>query len=449
MDKLIRSIVAHSARYRSLNLSYAITHECKRHLIDLMACGLAAFNEPAVSMSRDFASRYPHDKPINFPNVLGSQMSVCAEMAAFTNAFAIRYFDGSDTYPGGGGHPSDCWAGLISLAQQEDASIQSLFQSVLVAYDVFYELFKASNLREKGIDNSFYVTVATAVGSAHLLDLSPERFANALSLAIVPNVSLGVARTGSLSMWKAGASANAARNGVFAALLAQEGMTGPELPFSGERGLFFISSDFDLIFPSTLDRPRIFEAHMKRYLCDYHSQTAIDAAIQLHSMVRVSEISKVMVSTYAFAHSEVANDPSKWRPKNRETADHSLPWIVAAVLMDGEFTEAIFTQERFRDAKLIELCDRVEVIEDQSLTKMFPAKVPCKIKIILKTGDELEASAELPQGHPDFPMDDTVLSQKFLALSQKLISLDKSKKCLESLWELDVKSSTRQLFINI
>ena len=446
MERLIQSIVTHSDLYRSKVLSALETHECKRRLVDVIACGLAAFSEPPVKSARDLALKYQLKSQCDFPNILGDSLNVSIEMAAFANAFGVRYFDGADTFPGGGGHPSDCWAGLIALAQQEDRDFETLFKSVMLAYDVFYELFTNANLRESGIDNTFYVTVSTAIGAAFLLHLDSMQFANAISLSIVPNVSLGVARTGRLSMWKAGASANAARNGLFAALLAKEGVTAPELPFSGERGLFSISSSFDLNFDQAIKKPRIFEAHMKRYLCDYHSQVPIDVAIELHSKINVSEVDKVEVLTYWFAWSEVASDPSKWQPKNRETADHSLPWIVSAVLIDGVFSESIFSSDRFDDPEVIQLCSRLEVKEDPKLTQQFPSRMPCKIKVFMKNGSVVEATSDLPQGHPELPIEDADLERKFLTLAQKSISFVKAQKFLDKLLSTGLEESTTGLF---
>jgi len=446
MDKLVSSILDYCSDFKSRPKSIPSLHECRRRLIDVLGCGLSAFHEDATVISRKTASRYETNLKVSFPNVLGVDLNVAPEMAAFTNALAIRYFDGADTYPGGGGHPSDCWAGLIAVAQHADADVKSLFESVLIAYEVFYELFQASNLREKGIDNAFYVTVSTAVGASYLLGLSKESIAHAISFAIVPNVSLGVTRTGELSMWKAGASANAARNGVFAAMLAKDGMSAPALPFSGERGLFQLSDSFIMNFRKEIDKPRIFDAHMKTYLCDYHSQTAITVAKILHRKVSVCDIENVIVSTYWFAWNEVASDPSKWRPKNRETADHSLPWIVAGVLMDGNFSENLFATQRFNDPILNDLCTRVVVKEDAQLTNQFPYRMPCRIDIFLKNGTVLTEAMDLPHGHPDFPMDDKTLADKFLMLTNKVMAINQAEDLLSHLWALNLTDSCRTLF---
>ena len=446
MDKLVSSILDYCSDFKSRPKSIPSLHECRRRLIDVLGCGLSAFHEDATVISRKTASRYETNLKVSFPNVLGVDLNVAPEMAAFTNALAIRYFDGADTYPGGGGHPSDCWAGLIAVAQHADADVKSLFESVLIAYEVFYELFQASNLREKGIDNAFYVTVSTAVGASYLLGLSKESIAHAISFAIVPNVSLGVTRTGELSMWKAGASANAARNGVFAAMLAKDGMSAPALPFSGERGLFQLSDSFVMNFRKEIDKPRIFDAHMKTYLCDYHSQTAITVAKILHRKVSVCDIENVIVSTYWFAWNEVASDPSKWRPKNRETADHSLPWIVAGVLMDGNFSENLFATQRFNDPILNDLCTRVVVKEDAQLTNQFPYRMPCRIDIFLKNGTVLTEAMDLPHGHPDFPMDDKTLADKFLMLTTQVMAINQAEDLLSHLWALNLTDSCRTLF---
>jgi 2-methylcitrate dehydratase len=128
MDKLVSSILDYCSDFKSRPKSIPSLHECRRRLIDVLGCGLSAFHEDATVISRKTASRYETNLKVSFPNVLGVDLNVAPEMAAFTNALAIRYFDGADTYPGGGGHPSDCWAGLIAVAQHADADVKSLME---------------------------------------------------------------------------------------------------------------------------------------------------------------------------------------------------------------------------------------------------------------------------------------------------------------------------------
>jgi len=417
--------------------------DCKRRLLDSFACGLAAFHQPTCVNVRDLAIM---NGGAGLSTLLGTRVRTNVEMAAFANGFLVRYLDGADTYPGGGGHPSDCWAGLLALSEHLQLSIEQLFRSVKVAYSVFHNLFVSAQLRNKGVDNAFYVTVGTAAGCAFLLGLDHKQTANAISMAVVPNISLAVARTGSLSTWKAGASANAARNGVFAAQLSAAGIQGPAMPFEGLRGLWDLTGPFKLetfdLGPSST--PRMQRAHMKQFLCDYHSQTPVLAAMQLYEKLNGESIESVQVYTYEFAHNEVASDPEKWAPNNRETADHSMPWIVAGVLISGNFGEHLFSADQLKNPIHRNLTNRVTVHEDPDLTKKFPEEIPCRINLKTSSGRRFEVEVNLPLGHPCHPMSDHQVKNKFMTLTESVIG-DGAFRIFDNIWKSSPSDPVNQL----
>src|SRR5204863_436443 len=106
----------------------------------------------------------------------------------------------------------------------------------------------AASLRQHGVDHVTYGALSSCAAACKLLGLPPEKITHALGIAGVCNVALRQTRAGELSMWKGCAFANAARNGVFAALLASEGLTGPAPILEGELGFMKPVSreDFDL-----------------------------------------------------------------------------------------------------------------------------------------------------------------------------------------------------------
>ena len=431
-DQTLQTLVDFIELQKQLPLSETEFHDCQRRLIDALGCGLAAFHQTASTHARTLAIQ---EAPSGVCTLIGIQHRTNASMAAFANSMMMRFLDGADTYPGGGGHPSDCWAGLLAVAQQQNQNIGQLFKAAQLAYAVFHNLFVSAQLRNKGVDNAFYVTLGTVTGCALLMGLSPAQTAHAISLAVVPNVSLAVARTGALSMWKAGASANASRNAVFAIQMAAVGIEGPARPFEGQKGLWDLTGPFQLasfdLGPT--DLPRMERAHMKQFLCDYHSQTPILAALQLHEQLKGEKIQTIKVHTYAFAHDEVASDPEKWAPRNRETADHSMPWIVAGVLQTGHFGEHLFSEKQLKDPAHLELTLKVEVEEDPSFSLRFPNEVPCHIQLTSISGRQLEARVDLPLGHPNRPMPDSALNQKFIELTQPVLGAH-AQTVLKSLW---------------
>jgi 2-methylcitrate dehydratase len=268
----------------------------------------------------------------------------------------------------------------------------------------------------RGLDHAFYPAIAAAAATAKALRLNGAQMVNAISLATTANLPLAVTRRGQLSMWKGVAEANAVRNGLFAALLAQAGMTGPGQPFDGALGLR------DLVGPVDATRLgraplAIVTADMKFFVTEYHSQGPLAAALSLARGLAVDEIAAIDIRTYEFAHREIGSGAEKWRPATRETADHSLPYIVAATLVDGSFSDAIFAPVRFSDPRILALADKITVAEDPTFTRAFPAKFPCHVEIRLRDGSTRAASLEVPHGHHDDPLTDAEVAEKFTALA--------------------------------
>jgi 2-methylcitrate dehydratase len=446
-DKTLSSLTNFVINQRNISLTDADFLDSKRRLTDTLGCGLAAFNQKDCEVIRTLAMQ---DRAEGKCSLLGTYQRTSVTQAAFANSFMIRYLDGADTYPGGGGHPSDCWAGLLALAQQRELNIDDLFRAARVAYNVFHNLFVSAQLRERGIDNAFYVTLGTTVGCAYLMDLDYERTANAISLAIVPNIPLAVARTGALSTWKAGASANANRNGVFAAKLAEAGIQGPAMPFEGSRGLFDLTGSFKLEPFESESKifPRMQQAHMKQFLCDYHSQTPILAAMQLHKEIKGESIESVNIYTYKFAHDEVGSDPEKWSPQNRETADHSMPWIVAGILLYGNFGEYLFNSNQLKNSEHLNLARKITVEEDSEFTMRFPNQIPCKICVTTISGRFLQVQVDVPLGHPSRPITNERLREKFFTISEPVLG-ERTQIIFNSIWQVHPKQPVSSLLDGI
>src|SRR5208282_713472 len=181
------------------------------------------------------------------------------------------------------------------------------------------------------------------------------------------NVALRQTRSGELSMWKGCAFANAARNGVFAALLAAEGMTGPAPIFEGDLGIMkLLTGPFELPTLGGNGQPfMISKTYIKFWPAEYHSQSAIDAALQLRPEVgAIQNVVSFDIHTFDAAVDIIGKDPEKWRPKTRETADHSLPYCTAVALADGDVTLAQFEPARLREPTLLDLVSKVKVHRD-------------------------------------------------------------------------------------
>ncbi|MPS28128.1 MAG: MmgE/PrpD family protein [Alcaligenaceae bacterium] len=444
MDTSISRLADFAAGLRFEHLDASVAHDCKRRLIDALGCGVAAFDAPPSRIARKLAARV--ELPDGAP-VLGTARRTLPELAAFANGVMIRYLDGNDTFPGGGGHPSDVMAAVLAAAQEAKADGRATITAIVAAYEVYAALFRAVNMRERGLDHVFYTAVAGAAGACNVMGLDAARTAQAIALAVTPNLALEATRRGALSEWKGCAAGNAARNGLFAALLAREGLTGPEQAIDGAHGLRELVGRFDL--PELTARGagfRIGQAHLKRFLAEFHAQSPITAALELARKVSHADIARIILHTYHFAWSEVGHEPEKWRPTTRETADHSLPYMISATLIDGDFSDAVFEPARLADERIHALASRLAVEEDPELSARFPAFVPCRLEIVTHGGERHVATVDYPRGHAANPMDDAEVEEKFLRLAGRHLDEAGARRALDILWRLDASETLEELW---
>ena len=234
---------------------------------------------------------------------------------------------------------------------------------------------------------------------------------------------------------------------MFAAVLASQGMTGPDHVIEGSHGLRELVPEFDYPPLPGQGRPfRLPEAQMKYFLSESHSHAPITAALELHRQVKAEDIKNITIYTYWFAWSEIGSEREKWRPTTRETADHSLPYIVSAVLLDGRFGDEIFSDERIQDERIHQLSDKIEIKEDPELSKQFPDKYPCRMEITTKSGKTLTANVEHPRGHYKNPMTDEEVSEKFRMLAGRVLPKKQVEQALAWLWKFEEASDLDPFF---
>ena len=444
IDTTLGRMADYGSRLQFSDLPAAAVHESKRRLIDTLGCMLGAYHGEPSRIARGMATRSAAESGAR---VIGSAVRRLPELAAFANGVMGRYLDGNDTFPGGGGHPSDMLAAVFAAADTCRADGRSIITAIAFAYEVYHALFQATRMRDKGMDNVFYTAVGGAAGAAKVLGLTGARMADAISLAITPNLALEATRRGKLSMWKGAAAGNAARNGVFAALLAADGMTGPEKPVEDERGLWGLVGRFELApFGDRSHRYAVTKSSLKYFLSEYHSQSPITAALELQSQVKVEDIAAVTIYTQWFTWYEIGSESEKWHPTTRETADHSLPYIIAAVLIDGSFSDEIFAEHRLRDPRIHALTDKIAVKEESEFTRRFPDAIHCRIEIETIGGGRKIAAVDYPRGHVNNPMTDAEVDAKFRALASRVLPGSKIETALQLLWKFDEAAHLDAIF---
>lgn len=434
MDNLTRRIAEFAANASYGALPDEIPHIATQRVVDSLACAIAAYECEAAEIGLRLArgavpDRYPG-------HILGRQEQATAEDAAFVNTSMIRNLDFNDHYPGG--HPSDCLGAIFALAEAAGADGPRLLTSMDVAYEAFIRLSDATGLRDRGWDQGFAVGVGTAAAIGNLLRLPPAAIGEAVAITAVANVPMRNTRAGELSLWKGAATAFAVRNAVFAALLAAEGMTGPDRPFEGRHGLWdLITGPFELpALPNEGGPFRIADVDLKYWPVEYNAQLVVWAGLDLRARLDWRELEEVDVGTYAFALSEIGADVEKWDPKTRETADHSLPYILARAMIDGTIDAGTFDEAAYRDPTLRPLMAKIRVRKDDAVDAMYPANVAIKVDATTRDGKRHALELQNPLGHEKNPMQDKDVSAKFLGVAEGVLGKDRAAAALERWWDL-------------
>jgi 2-methylcitrate dehydratase len=444
-DSSTRSIAELTARLNYADLPAEVVRDCKRRIIDTIGCAIAAFDDEPVRVARAVALRASAEPGAT---VIGTSHRTLPELAAFANSVASRFIEGNDTYPGGGGHPSDCLLPILAVAEASGADPRAAILGITLGYEAHRYLFCAFPMRKHALDYVLYNAVSSAVGAAKVLGLSVEQTAHAIALAAVPNLGLDVSRRGHLTMWKGCAAANAARNGVFAAIMAQAGMAGPPTPF--EDGLTaVVGPALGTSFPLEPGQFSLPKADYKFFLSEFHAQGPAFCALELRPQIELDRIERIEIFTYHFAWFEIGSGAEKWAPTTRETADHSMPYVVAAVLIDGAYTDAIFSPERYRDVRTLELMKKITVTEDAEFNRRYPNALPCRMTITLKNGEQKTAEIANPIGHHDRPMSDAQLIEKFRGLAGRKLPPARQDAILDRVWRIDEGGDLCSLFAEI
>lgn len=373
-------------------------------------------------------------------SVIGSASPLPVEAASFVNGIAVRYLDFNDIYLSKEAmHPSDNLAVALALAEALGRDGRALLIAAMRGYEVHCRLADTLSTRKGGWDNVVLGAMAASVIAGSLLELDVERQAHAINLAAIGNVALMQTRVGTLSMWKAAAAANAARAGLFAALLASEGITGPNHALDGTHGLFARVTGVPehAVFDGARGDLHLMHTHLKAYPSQYFTQTAIDAALLIRPQVCLESVRHIRVSTFEFGRVAAADSPDKWHPATRETADHSMPFCIAVALLDGAVGEAQFESRRIVAADAHALMSMIEVVEDRDFTRAYPSRIPTRIVVERADGDPVEATVEYPRGHSRNPMTRAQVEAKYLELAGDAPA---QRAALQTLWRLDMLS---------
>jgi 2-methylcitrate dehydratase len=380
-------------------------------------------------------------------------MLASADVAAFANATAARSAEMNDVYhrPGSrNGHPSDVITPLLAVAEYARASGAQLIAAVVLAYEVYLRF--ADLALNKSFDAANFCCLGTALGAGRLLGLDPRQLAHSISMAVIPNNALNQTRTGQLTMWKSAAAGQAGRAGVYAALLARRGMEGPYLPFVGKHGWcnHIARGPIDLESLGGEGAPyKMHESFIKPRAACLHTLAPILAAEKVAAALEraTADIERVTVEVYQAKERSLGGESNTasggehhWNPHSRETADHSIPYCVAATLIDGTITPRSFEEARLHDPALRALLAKVELRDDDALTEAYeriPVQYRARVTAMAKSGGKIVGETGGEHGDLSDPMTEAQVSVKFSALAAPALGAAAAARILDALWQLE------------
>src|SRR5881296_306747 len=436
------------------DLSPEVVREVKRRVIDSLGCALGAWDEEPCAIARKVVSEFSAK---HGSTVIGTNHKAPSDWAAFANACCIRYFDYNDTYlskePA---HPSDNIAAALAAAESVGASGSELITAIALAYEIQCRLSDAASIRARGWDHVTYGAFSTALACAKLMNLDRKKTRHAVNIAGVAGAAMRQARVGELSHWKGVAFATAARHGVYSALLARAGMTGPGPIFEGQMGfekqlgvsLGNVAEKFAVPFAKNGEdtASMILRTSIKFWPAEYHSQSAIEAALFLQNQIGEGvEVKSMTIESHDASVDIIGSEPEKWKPETRETADHSLPYITAIALIDGEVTDKQFQPSRFADPEIWKFLENVKVTRNAELSSLYPGAVANIVHVDLADGRRLTKRADYPLGHANNRLKDSAVEGKFLALVEHIIGETRAKNIIELVWKLDEAKNVDEL----
>lgn len=401
------------------DLSSEARRELKARVLDSLGCAVGALEGPPVRMVREQVDDFGGRKQCTL--VGGGKTA--PDRAALYNGFLVRYLDFNDSYLAKGEtcHPSDNLAAVLAAVEYAGGGGKDLLTALAVAYQVHCRLSDVAPVRAKGFDHTTQGSYAAAAGAAKGLGLNAEKTANAVAIAGTALNALRVTRTGALSHWKGLAYPHTAFGATHAAFLALRGITGPSEVFEGNKGFMDSIAGRFTIDWSKEDLERVRRTILKKYNAEIHSQSALEGLLELREAhdVQAGDVEGIEVDIFDVAYHIIGGgeEGDKTVVRTKEEADHSLQYMLAVALLDGQVMPAQYAPARITKADVQDLLRRVRVRPDPGFTDRFPNEHACRVRIRLRDGKTLEVEKRDYEGFHTRPMGWKRVVAKFEGLS--------------------------------
>ena len=442
MDKTTQQLVDYTMEFSLCGMTESAVNVTKDRLFDSIACAIVGSRTEPSRITAKVAGTIHSDQPAT---VFGYGIKTSPEVAALANTGMVRTYDYNDGHDGGGGHASDMIAGSLAAGEAAHCSGMEVLGAIALSYEISGGLGIEGHSNRLGFDQGTFQNVAVALAVGKLWGLTGDQLGNAASLALVPNLPLSVSRWGELSMMKGSATSFSTRNGVFAAMLAREGFTSAPEPFEGIYGFHHFSGPFTVHLPMLPDKLSIEGSKTKFWPAEGNVQGLLDLVPKIREWATLDEIESIEVTIPEHLVIHLADEP-KYDPQTRETADHSLPYMLVVALQDGSVTVDSYEPERYLDPSLRPLLRKVKVYGSEEYDRLFRAPTflrdgygpprPALIKIQRKDGGSFEEEVLHHKGHPTNPMSQNDFNTKLDLCSADLTS-EQRERIREAWWNVD------------
>ena len=417
---IVNQLAAFVVGSKYADLSETALHQEKIRILDALACAIGALEGEPIKIIR---SQIEDFGGAGRCTLIGGGQTA-PDRAAFYNSALVRYLDFNDAYLAKGEtcHPSDNLGAVLAACEYAGSSGKDLLTALAVAYQVQCRLSDVAPVRAKGFDHTTQGSYAVAAGVARALGLDQAKTANAIAISGTAYNALRVTRTGALSNWKGLAYPNTALGALHATFLAMRGITGPEEVFEGNKGFMdAIAGHFELDW-SKENLERITQTIVKKYNAEIHSQSTIEGVLELKRQRHFTgaDIRRIEIDVFDVAYNIIGGgeEGEKVTVRTKEEADHSLPYIVAAAILDDQVMPPQYLPERIGRQDVQVLLRKISVHPQDEFSRRFPAEMPSRIQVTLNDGQVMLKEKRDYEGFHTHPMQWKTVTEKFERLSQ-------------------------------
>ena len=438
---------AASLEYR--NLSPDAVYQAKRFLLDSVGCALGGYQQHDVRIILEVLDEVAARGP---STVIGTGRRIDPVSASLANALMIRVMDYNDIYwKQDPSHPSDIFPAALACCERSRRDGKELIVGLVLGHEFEMRFCEAAfpGIRERGWHHATLTAFVSPLVAGRALDLGWEQIQHAVGISASRQATLGAVTAGKLTMMKNTVDPLATQSGVLAALLAEKGYTGPEHVLDGKEGLTHVLGPewkLNLLTDRLGESWRITQCGMKAFPTEALTHTPISAVLDLvkRNDLKPQQVRRIKIHSLARA-ADILSDASKYDPRTKETADHSLPYVIAAALVERQVTPAQFTPEKIMDPTIRAQLEKVEVVADAEIEKVFPALQRVVVEITTTDDRHLSEQLDYPKGDPRNPLTDAEVEEKFAALAEGVLSSGAQKKLKEAIWNLEKIASVSQL----